>query len=55
METWPWTVERIFKMSCLDSFASLQSERKIESSLSNRSRGVSNSATRPPSITRIRS
>lgn len=55
MEIWPWTVERIFTMSCLDNFASLQSERKTESSLSNKFRGVSNSATLPPSMTSMRS
>lgn len=41
----PGTLARIRKISCLDNPASLQRDRKMESSLSNKFNGVSNSET----------
>ena len=49
------TLARILSMSCRERCASSHSERKMEPSLSNSASGVSNSATRPPSMTRMRS
>ena len=54
-ESCPYTLARILTMSAFERLASLQSERKIESSLSKRVRGASNSATLPASMTRMRS
>lgn len=49
------TLARIRTISCLERLASSQSDRKMLFFLSKRLSGVSNSATRPPSITKIRS
>ena len=51
----PCTVARMRRMSARARFASLQSARKSESARSKSASGVSNSATRPASMTSTRS